>query len=218
MSVFTYDPDAARTWANSIVEYLNGGNESFEGCSKKFRDQIARLVQPNVWTGSAAAANYQNFLTTHQAMLNFVNSFGESFQSAMNKVNQAVSNLEVSNLGADTNVSSTFGTLTYEQLSTLSEENINKQVVRYDYNEIVSIGADLNTIYTELQTVKTNLEKKIEELNSGAAIWDGDAAGRAREELTNVLNSNMTRIFENLDTCITNIKDAGEAALAADAA
>ena len=36
MSVFAYDPEAARIWSNSIVNYLNGGTESVSSCSRKF--------------------------------------------------------------------------------------------------------------------------------------------------------------------------------------
>ena len=216
MAVFAYDPALAKNWANEVVNYLNGGSESFHECSRKFSEQIEALVQPNVWTGAAAAKNYQNFLETHQAMINFINAFGDAFQNAMNSINQNIASLEVANLGADTNVSTAFGTLSYDQLSALSEENINKEVVRYDYAAIVSIGGVLNNIYTTLQTVNTNLTNKINELNSGASIWDGDAAGNARDELSNTLNTNMTKVFENLNICINNIKTAGEAAQVAD--
>ena len=218
MSVFAYDPSAAKNWAEKVVEYLNGGGDSVSTCSKKFSQQIETLVQPNVWTGSAASKNYQNFMETHTSMINFINSFGSAFQDAMNSVNQSVSGLEVANLGADTNVSSSFGTLTYDQLSALSETNINKEVVRYDYATIVSVGEQLKSIYQTLQRVNEGLKSKINELDSGASIWDGDAAGRAKESLTSTLNTNMPKIFDNLNICISNIKEAGEAAKMADTA
>ena len=216
MSVFAYNPETAKVWANSVVEYLNGGNESINACSKKFSEQIEKLVQPNVWTGAAAAKNYQNFLETHQAMINFVNNFGNAFEEAMNSVNTSVTNLEVANLGADTNVSSTFGTLTYDQLATLSEENINKDIVRYDYATISSIGTALNQILTTLETVNSNLSSKINELDNGSQIWDGNAAANAKETLLSTLKTNMDKVFETLNVCITNISSAAEAAQMAD--
>ena len=78
MAVFAYNPDAAKSWANSVVNYLNGGSESVSACSRRFSEQIEKLVQPNVWTGAAAAKNYQNFMDTHQAMIKFINSFPAS--------------------------------------------------------------------------------------------------------------------------------------------
>ena len=163
MSVFAYNPDSARTWANSVVNYLNGGGESVSACSKQFNEQVEKLVQPNVWTGSAAAQNYQNFMDTHNALIKFINSFGDSFQEAMNSVNKSVANLETSNLGVDTNVSSAFGNLSYDQLATLSEENVNKSEVRYDYATISSIGSALKNIESSLENIHTGLKSKIQE-------------------------------------------------------
>ena len=76
MSVFAYNPEAAKSWSSSIIEFLNGGSDSVGACSKKFSEQIEKLVQPNVWTGAAAAKNYQNFLETHQSLIKFINDFG----------------------------------------------------------------------------------------------------------------------------------------------
>lgn len=216
MSVFAYDPEAAKAWANKVVEYLNGGSESVSACSKKFSEQIEKLVQPNVWTGAAASKNYQNFLETHQALINFVNNFGNAFQEAMNSVNASVANLEVANLGADTNVSSTFGTLSYDQLTQLSQENINKDVVRYDYATISGIGNALNSIYSSLESINSSLSSKINELNNGSSIWDGNAAESAKENLSSTLKTNMDKVMEALNVCIKNISTAAEAAQTAD--
>lgn len=218
MSVFAYNPEAVKSWANSVLNYLNGGSESISACSKRFSEQIEKLVQPNVWTGAAAAQNYQNFLETHQALVNFVNSFGEAFEQAMNSINQSVANLEISNLGTNTNVSSSFGTLSYDQLTALSQENINKDVVRYDYATISSIGAALNSILSNLEGINTSLNSKINELNNGSAVWDGSAAESAKESLLNTLKNNMTKVMEALNVCIKNIAAAAEAAQIADTA
>ena len=171
MSVFAYNPESAKAWADLVVCYLNGENNSIYACSKNFDAQIEKLVQPNVWTGSAAAQNYQNFMETHQALINFTNSFGSAFGEAMNSVNKNIASLEISNLGSDTNVSSTFGELTYNQLESLSEENINKEEVRYDYATITSIGSELSKIESLLEEVTGNLKNKIGDLNSGCLLY-----------------------------------------------
>ncbi len=216
MSVFAYNPEAVKTWSNSVINFLNGGSDSIQACSKKFSEQVEKLVQPNVWTGAAAAKNYQNFLDTHKALINFVNNFGNAYEEAMNEVNKNVANLEIANLGTDTNVSSTFGTLTYDQLAQLSEENIKKDVVRYDYATISSIGTALKQILTTLENVNSNLSKKIDELNNGSGMWDGGAASEARENLSSTLKVNMDKVIDALNICISNISAAAEAAQMAD--
>ena len=216
MAVFAYNPDAAKSWANSVVNYLNGGSESVSSCSRRFSEQIEKLVQPNVWTGAAASKNYQNFMETHQAMIRFINAFGEAFESAMNEINKSVANLEIANLGTDTNVSSKFGSLSYEQITALSTENINKEIVRYDYATITSIGSALNSIVGELEGVKIGLTNKINELNNGSAIWDGNAAEAAKESLRSTLENNMKAVLAGLQVCIKNIQGAAEAAQLAD--
>ena len=216
MAVFQYDPELAKKWSNEVVDYLNGEGDSVFVCSKKFNEQMEKLVQPDVWTGSAASKNYQDFIATHNALIKFTNTFGDTFQEAMNKVNKSVADLELANLGKDTNVSSTFGTLSYNQLSALSEENINKSYVRYNYATIISIGSVLKNIRVSLENVNEGLKRKISELNSGSNIWDGDASENAKDSLLDVLNSNMPEIFDSLDTCIKNIETAGENAQAAD--
>lgn len=217
MSVFAYNPEAAKAWANSVVNYLDGGAESVNACSKKFNEQLEKLVQPNVWTGPAALKNYQDFLTTHNALVSFVNKFGEAFEEAMNSVNQSVSNLEVSNAGGTGNsIASTFGTLSFDQLSELSSQNIDTGVVRYDYATISSIGSELNSILSSLESIKTSLSSKIGELNNGNAVWDGTAAESAKETLNNTLSTGMAAVMEPLNVCISNISAAAEAAQMAD--
>lgn len=218
MSVFAYDPSAAKAWANGIVEYLNGGSESVNACSKKFNEQVEKLVQPNVWTGAAASKNYQNFMEVHNALISFTNSFGEAFEESMNSINTAVANLEIANLGADTNVSSTFGSLTYDQLTALSEQNIDKEVVRYNYDVIISIGEALTSIESTLESVYEGLKNKINILNNGSSVWDGEGAESSKTNLLNVLDTNMTKIKEGLSVCIKNISEAGKAAQSADRA
>lgn len=215
MAIFAYDPSAAKTWANAIINYINGGAVSISSVSKRFDEQIEALIQPNVWTGDAASKNYQNFLDTHQALVNFSNSFGQAFEESMNSVNTSVSNLEISNLGTDSNVSS-FGGLSFEQLKALTPATIATDVVRYDYAKISGIGEKLNTIQSDLDSIYKLLESKINELDSGSSIWDGDAAGSAKTTLLTTLKNNMDAVMENLTICISNIRTAAEAAEAAD--
>lgn len=216
MSVFSYNPDQVRVWANNVVNYLNGGSESVQACSRKFSEQVERLVQPNVWTGAAAAKNYQNFLETHQALINFVNNFGRAFEETMNEVNKNVQNLEVTNLGADSNVGNTFGTLSYSQLQALSAENINKEVVRYDYATISTIGSELSKVVTMLNDVYSKLNTEINKLNNGSSIWDGTSAENAKETLLNTLKTNMDKVMEALNVCVNNISEAASLAQMAD--
>ena len=211
-----YEPTAAKNWANAVVECLNGGSTSVKGCSVKFNEQIEKLVQPNVWTGAAAAQNFQNFMDTHNALIHFANEFGSSFSQAMMDVAKSIADLEVANLGADTTVSSNFGQLNYSQITEMSAANINKEVVTYDYGVISEIGSALASIKGNLEDVKTKLDSELSKLNSGSGIWDGNAAEGAKETLTNVLNTNMSQIFEALNTCISNISAAAEAAQMAD--
>ncbi len=216
MSVFAYDPARLKDWAGKVLDYLNGEDNSVKKCSTNFNAQIEVLVQPNVWTGAAAAKNYHDFLTTHEAMINFINEFGAAFENSMNDLNATVSNLEISNLGADTNVAGTFGTLNYDQLSALSEQNINKDITTYDYNSINNISEELNKILVQLEQVKSDLINKINELDNGDKMWDGDSAAAAKEQLNAVLNPNMSKIFDSLNVCISNIKTASENARAVD--
>lgn len=216
MSVFAYNPESMKTWANTVVNYLNGGSESIESVSKKFNLQIEKLVQPNVWTGPAALQNYQNFLETHQALVNFINGFGRVFEESMNELNKNVQQLETSNLGNASGIASSFGTLSYNQLSALSEENINKDIVRYDYATIQGIGSELNSILTTLESINERLISEINKLNNGSSIWDGNAAESAKESLSSTLKNGMDKVVETLNICIKNISGAAEAAQMAD--
>lgn len=217
MSVFAYDPNNAKVWANKVTDYINGGTDSIGAISKKFGEQLEALVQPNVWTGDAAYQNYINFLDTHRALIKFANDFGGAFQETMTTVNRSVAQLETTNLGANTNVTSAFGTLTFDQITELSEQNIVKELVRYDYAAITGIGAKLKEILGSLETLNTGLESAIKELNCDSpVIWTGDAAENAKNVLSDTLKSNMAKVLECLNVCISNISKAAEAASVAD--
>lgn len=212
---FGYKSNEAKIWANRVIECLNGDADSVRSCSIKFNAQMEELVQPNVWTGSAAMKNFQNFMDVHQSLINFVNAFGNSFSEAMTEVAQGVANLEVQNLG-NSSVATTFGQLDFAQLTAMSETNINTtEDPYYDYNIIQSIGSELKSIKGTLVIVKDKLISEISLLNN-ADFWVGNAAERAKEELLNVVNTNTEIIFKNLDICINNISAAAEAAQMAD--
>ncbi len=218
MMAFVYDPALAKEWSNDIVQMINGGEISINQISKKFSEQLEVLVQPNVWTGAAAKANYQNFLQTHQDLVNFSNQFGQAFSESMNEVNRSVANLEEINLGTDSNVSSTFGALSFDKLTELSEANVFVESVTYDYSQISSIGDALNEISRSLTELNENLTSKINELDNGKGMWDGNAAESTKAKLNSVLNNNMPKIMESLGVCIKNISEAAVNAQAADRA
>ena len=155
-------------------------------------------------------------MDTHNALIRFSNEFGQSFSQAMTDVAKSIADLEIANLGADTTVTSNFGQLNFSQITEMSEANINKEVVTYDYGVISEIGTALSSIKGNLEGVKNTLDSELAKLNSGSGIWDGNAAEIAKETLTNVLNTNMSQIFEALNTCISNISAAAEAAQMAD--
>ncbi len=214
MAVFRYDPAGVNNWSNTIVKYLD---EDVASCSKNFNEQIQKLIQPGTWTGAAAAQNYKDFMDTHNALLKFINAFGQAFEEAMVSVNKNVADLETANLGKDTNVRSSLS-LNYGQIDEIAEQNINKEVVIYDYAVIVDIGGNLSTIRANLNDVYNNLKTKVAEVNNGSGLWDGDAAEKAQEELSNTLTTNMDKVLEYLEKCISNITKAGENAQNADRA
>ncbi len=216
MAVYAYDPNLAKQWSNDIVGMINGGSISINEISRKFSEQLEVLVQPNVWTGAAAKANYLNFLDTHQNLINFSNQFGQAFSESMNEVNRSVANLEEINLGVDSNVATTFGALSFDRLTELSEANVSVDAVRYDYGKIASIGQALDEISRSLSELNSNLSSKISLLNDGSGMWDGNSAEAAKDKLNYVLNSNMPKITESLSICIKNISEAAANAQAAD--
>ena len=202
MAIFRYDPVEINTWSNKVARYLD---ENVSNCSNKFSQQIEILAQPNVWTGAAAAQNYKDFTETHLALIKFINNFGTAFQEAMTSVNKNVANLEISNLGANTNASNSMN-LSYSNINDFVPETIKQETIVYDYARIVEIGGELANIKSELTDVYNNLKNEINKVNDGSGLWDGDAAASARETLYNTLTTNMDSVLESLETCIMNIK------------
>lgn len=209
MSVFAYTPEMFNPWAKGISECLNGGEESVGSCSRKFSEQVEKLVQPNVWTGPAAKKNYENFLETHQALIKFINSFGEEFSRAMKELSTNVAGLEKANLG-ETSVEAL--QMNYNQLNTLSEQNIATNEIRYDYATIISIGSALNQIKQTLDNVFSKLQTEIKRINDGSGMWDGASAQKNCEAILGVLEPNIKSVQETLNICISNISTAAESA------
>ena len=217
MATFAFYPDAAKSWATKVIGYLNGESDSVKYCSKKFEEQLKQLVQPDVWTGTAAAQNYQNFLTAHEILVKFINGFGEQFQKTMSNAASATNALEMNNYGSSM-VSQKFGNLDYAKLTDLSKSTIDKDYVTYNYEVISSIGKSLSEIRSIIDTVNTNLQKEINVLGDGN-VWNGSSAERAKTDLLGELNNGnygIKKINEALDICIKNINDAAEAARLAD--
>ena len=101
--------------------------------------------------------------------------------------------------------------------SYISEENINKELVTYNYNAISEIGESLKQINSQLETVvNEKLKTEINKLNDGSKVWDGDAAQGAKDSLLNTLTTNMQKVTECLQVCIDNISSAAKEAQAAD--
>ena len=206
----TIDPQRFKVWVNEMSDYLNGGADSVYNCSMKFNEQLQKLVQPNVWTGPAAAENYRNFIDTHNHMVNFINDFAEILKNEIHNVSSKVSKLELTGLEVNSSMLNVFGSLNYNQLKTLSEENVNKSIISYDYNAIVSISESLKHILGDLDAVKNSLISRAEMINDGSGMWDGKLASNAKEILLGMLHTNIEKIMENLNICIDNIRMAAD--------
>lgn len=210
MSVFTYNQENIKAWSTNIMNYLNGSDHSFGTCSKKFTEQIDNLAKPNVWTGDAAKANFNDFLDTQKAFKAFTDSFGAAYQDAMNNLRNYVAQLETNNLGSSTSITDAIGEIGYTQLSTLSASSITTDHVTYDYNEIANISNNLNEIKSTLVEVYADLKTEVEKIGEGSDIWGGSGAETSKQNLLDVLTKNMDVINANLDRCIGNIKTAAD--------
>ena len=210
MSVFTYNQANIKAWSTNIMNYLNGGDSSFETCSRKFTEQIDNLAKPNVWTGAAAQANFNDFLETQKAFKAFADSFGSGYQQAMNALRSNVANLEQSNLGTTASITDSIGDISYTSLSDLSASVITTDHVTYDYNEIVSISNNLSNIKGILDEIYSKLQSEISRIGEGSDIWGGSGAETSKQNLLDVLSKNMEVVNANLERCISNIKTAAD--------
>jgi uncharacterized protein YukE len=203
---FSFDKERIINWSNDISNYLNGSTDSIQSCSLKFSEQLQKLVQPGVWTGAAASKNYMTFVDTHDRFVALINSFGNTYEEQMKKIISRVS--EIDEISVDGTLLKIFGPLNFEQLKTLSSQNINKSIIEYDYDALDSINTTLNSIYGDLLFIKKELTIRLEQLNDGSSLWDGQAAEVAKNELLTVLNFNMDKVVESLYLCMDNIGQA----------
>ena len=210
-NMFIFNPAEVRTWAGRVLNNFNGGDSNTAiGCSKEFGQQLEKLVQPNVWTGDAAKKNYQDFIETNNMMVALINDFGRKFEESLNQAARLVSDMEVANLGADTTVVASYGGLSYEQLSELSQSSFNTDVVRYNYTAISEIHDALTSILRRLDdTVFKNTVDRLNEIGHGTGdIWEGTAAQTANQSLVAFLNKYKEEIDAQFSRCINNINQA----------
>ncbi len=217
MGTFVYNPEGVKTWSNELLRVIDGDGNSIASCLKEMSNSISELVQPNVWTGDAAFQNYNNFMTTYNTLADFSKKFGLAFAETMEEVATQVAGLERNNLGVETNVDPLFGEngLTLNEISQMAESTINKEIVTYNYDAILRIGETLAKIKSTLDDVHSNLNATINKLGDDS-IWAGNAAETAKSSLLQTINDHLPEIYANLDTCISNIKMAAEAASMAD--
>lgn len=213
MSTFSFNP-AIGKWVGQITEAINNpGTNSVYKNIKDFETQMGELVQPGVWTGAAAYQNYKNFDEALNAMIQFSNNFGNTFVQAMQEVTKQVANLEVSNLGADTNINGVLQDQTYLNMPNLAFMNATTEYVTYNVEKIDSIDAQLASIRSRLDEVVNHITSIINQLNSGnGELWDGESAQAAKENLSRSLNNGYQAVVAALNVCINNIKSASQAA------
>lgn len=214
-NTLSYDPSSFKQWCDRVIDCLIGESSSIKICSNKFTEQMTKLREPGVWSGAAAAQNYDNFVKTHRDLLQFVNRFGLAFQEVMNTFKNKISSLENINLATLTNVES-FGEVIYSNISDFNEDVVNKEVVEYKYDVILTISQELKTISSMLLQVNNSLIHEIETLNNGNKVWDGNAAQNTKETLSNILKTSMEEITNDLNICIKNIEIAAQNAKGAD--
>lgn len=217
MAVFKYVPEGMTKWVNQILDDIGGSGETLKSASDKFKAQIDALLAPGVWTGSAAKANFDNFLTTHDAFAKFANDFMSKFESSMTELNTQVGQLEATNLGSAGNV--ILGAINKVDLANLDTKEIDVDYVTYDYATIVSIGQELDSIRKNLAVFQSNIESHLSWIANGSgSYWEGNAAESTLQTLKDSVTTNMEQINSALEVCISNITKAGENAQSADAA
>ena len=212
MPIFRYDIEKVRTWANGINNLISGDGDSFRAAFNKFVAQMQIMVEPGTWTGSAAQKNFQNMDETFNTMVRFSNTFGTTFTDAIKSINDQVANLEISNLGTDTNVSGALNSLEYINIKSFEQANVQIDKVTYDPVKLATVTAELNTILNSIDNIHNELTRQLDYLDNGTGIWDGELAYSAKSTLTSIMQSNLTSIMDNLRKCISNVELATEAA------
>ena len=203
MKSFAYNPEMFKIWVNSIYNYLNADNESINTCIKGIVNQIEVLASPKVWTGVQARKNYQNLVLVYQDLINFINNFNETFNMTITSFNNNIKNLEMNTEGLDIN-NIYSDSLKYKEITSLTNKLIEVDNISYNYNILLNVYNELNNIFKSLGNIYNMLNKKIEELDNKSGMWDGALALRVKENLKNILSTNMTKILENFREWLTN--------------
>lgn len=224
---FVYNPEKIKNWGKEITEVMaGGGNETIIRCYNDFKKQIEALVSEGVWTGPAAHTNFDDMKNTLMAIVNFSNDFGEALTTAMGDLYKKVKDLEASN--ADTGGLSFDADLPKIDM-TIGKISVNEAAFK-KVNEVVYNPVQIDGIHNQLLSIREQFSAaqqkligKINKLDSGEGIWDGGAAENYKMILNDYIKPNstegntasMSKIFANLDTCISNVKTALDKAMAA---
>lgn len=214
-NVFRYDPSLIIQWVKDIDSLIAGEGldvRSFASEVRDFQNAMSELVQPGVWEGSAAYANYNNMYEALTYMIKFFNNFNASFVAAIKSANDQIAQLEISNLGSDTNLSGMLTNAEAQSISAFAADLANKEKVVYDIAKISMVGATFKKLQSEMSITASRLTQFISKLDNGTGMWDGNAATNVKSQLTSVVQSNSNDIFNAIQKCINNIIEAGASA------
>lgn len=209
---FVYDPAQVSAWCRIVTDYISGGGDSFQNCLKKLNEQLEKLVQPNVWSGESAKANYDNFIQASNSFVSFLNSFNGVFSTTMTEFAKNVQNLEVSTLGVNSNIMGTFGTIDRVALDSMSQTNVNTDKVVYNFNVLNDIFDNLRSISQMLGASYDGLNKTLNQIGDNSEFWTGDTANQMRAELQKILTNSYNEWYALLEQCTNNIMEAKMAA------
>ncbi len=199
----TYNPVKFKEWANGVISIVE---QSINECSKSFNAQMEALVQPGVWSGAAAKENFQRFKDIQDALVKLTNEFGKKFGEAMNSVNETVKDLEVTNLGVNTNATQ-FGKLNFSDIEEAAKQNVETEEVVYSYTKMDSIADELQKINNKLSATVEDLVKEVSKLTTTGAM-----TGASAEELVKSLKSCVTENYEPVGEMFNaRIKDIKQA-------
>ncbi len=214
-NIFRYDPELFSKWVRDIDSLIAGDGldvRSFSSEVKDFQGVMGELVQPGVWEGSAAYANYNNMYEALCTMVTFYRNFDEAFVNSMKSATEQIAQLEISNLGADTNIAGVLSNFEAQTISANAADLANKEKVVYDIAKISMIGAKLKKLQYEMSITNSRLAQYLSMLDNGSGMWDGNLALNVRGQLTQVVQKDSNDIFNAIEKCIQNIIEAGASA------
>ena len=97
----------------------------------------------------------------------------------------------------------------YNKLSTDFDNNVDTQVVSYNYAKIAEINENLNNVKIAFQNFISDTITFVESnIDSGIGTWDGGFAESWKDGLKASLNKNKDDISASIDVCLNNIKEA----------